>query len=98
MGLQGKTSHKSVDASENWFMYKYYTDRKVLFCMVAGNELFYSSLYLLHFTPHKFLQIIAVITFPVAVAKLAVAVLQGYLAVKAIPAIDKQERIRVKTN
>ena len=48
--LQGKTSHKFVDMSENPIMSVYYTNRKVLFFMCAGNEAFYAALYLLHFT------------------------------------------------
>jgi len=36
--------------SGNPIMRIYYTSRTVLFCMCAGNELFYASLYLLHFT------------------------------------------------
>lgn len=48
--LQGKTSHKFVDMSENPIMRLYYTNRIVLFFMCAGNEAFYASLYLLHFT------------------------------------------------
>lgn len=37
--------------SENPIMHLYYTNRTVLFCMCAGNELFYAALYVLHFTP-----------------------------------------------
>lgn len=48
--LQGKTSHKFVDMSENPIMRLYYTDRTVLFVMCMGNEMFYASLYLLYFT------------------------------------------------
>jgi len=48
--LQGKTSHKFVDLSENPIMRIYYTSRPVLFFMCAGNEAFYATLYLLHFT------------------------------------------------
>lgn len=48
--LQGKTSHKFIDMSENPIMRLYYTNRMVLFFMCAGNEAFYAGLYLLHFT------------------------------------------------
>jgi hypothetical protein len=48
--LQGKTSHKFIDLSENPIMHIYYTSRPVLFFMCAGNEAFYAALYLLHFT------------------------------------------------
>lgn len=36
--------------SENPIMRVYYTNRKVLFFMCAGNEAFYAALYLLFFT------------------------------------------------
>ena len=48
--LMGKTSHKNIDAEENPLLRFYYTNRQFLFFMCAGNELFYSMLYLLHFT------------------------------------------------
>ncbi|XP_013791712.2 CDP-diacylglycerol--inositol 3-phosphatidyltransferase-like [Limulus polyphemus] len=49
--MQGKTSHKSyVDAAENPVLRIYYTSKPVLFSMCAGNELFYSMLYLIYFT------------------------------------------------
>ena len=46
----GKTSHKNVDEEENALLCFYYTSRPFLFFMCAGNELFYSMLYLLNFT------------------------------------------------
>jgi hypothetical protein len=46
----GKTSHKNVGEEENALLRFYYTSRPFLFFMCAGNELFYSMLYLLHFT------------------------------------------------
>ena len=46
----GKTSHKNVDEEENALLRFYYTSRPFLFFMCAGNELFYSMLYLLNFT------------------------------------------------
>jgi CDP-diacylglycerol--inositol 3-phosphatidyltransferase len=48
--LQGKTSHKFIDLSENPIMRVYYTSKPILFFMCAGNEAFYAALYLLHFT------------------------------------------------
>ncbi|KAJ8954253.1 hypothetical protein NQ318_005849 [Aromia moschata] len=48
--LQGKSSHKFIDMSENPIMSVYYTNRTVLFIMCAGNEAFYAALYLLYFT------------------------------------------------
>ena len=46
----GKTSHKNIGEEENPLLRFYYTSRPFLFFMCAGNELFYSMLYLLHFT------------------------------------------------
>jgi len=96
--LEGKTSHKFQDPTGNWFMHKYYTDRKVLFAMCAGNEFFYASLYLLHFTwgPLYIFPVVAVLTFPVAIAKSGIALLQGYLAAQNIAAVDVKERAEIK--
>ena len=67
-----------MDGSSNPIMRIYYTSRPVLFGMCAGNELFYASLYLLHFTygPFYIFYIIAVLCFPVAIGKLAIALVQ----------------------
>lgn len=91
--LQGK-SHKFMDASSNPIMKLYYTSRPVLFGMCAGNEVFYASLYLLHFTngPFYIFNITAVLCFPVAIAKLAIALVQGYLAAINLGAVDVDER------
>ena len=58
---QGRTSHKFVDAGGNPIMHLYYTSRPVLFAMCAGNELFYASLYLLHFTTGRLLNLYLVV-------------------------------------
>ena len=47
--LMGRTSHKNI-GQENALLHFYYTNRTFLFLMCAGNELFYSLLYVLHFT------------------------------------------------
>jgi len=96
--MQGRTSHKFVDAGGNPIMHLYYTSRPVLFGMCAGNELFYASLYLLNFTtgPFYIFNIVAFLCFPVAMAKLAIAVLQGYLAWVNIAGIDVAERRAMK--
>ncbi|KOB69978.1 Phosphatidylinositol synthase, partial [Operophtera brumata] len=47
--LQGKTSHKFIDMSENPIMHVYYTNKTVLFFMCAGNEAFYAALYVMNF-------------------------------------------------
>jgi len=93
--LQGSTSHKFVDPTGNYWMRLYYTDRKVLFGMCAGNELFYAMLYLSYFTtgPFYIFYFLAIITFPVAVAKSGIALLQGYLAAVNIVGVDTKERL-----
>jgi len=96
--LEGN-SHKFVDPTGNWFMRMYYTDRRVLFAMCAGNELFYGCLYLIHFTtgPLYVFPLLAVVTAPVAVAKSGIALLQGYLASQNLVAVDVRERQQSKT-
>ena len=78
IAFQGSTSHKFVDASGHPIMKLYYTSKPVLFGMCAGNEIFYASLYLLHFTegPFYFFYFTAVACFPIAIGKLAIALLQ----------------------
>ena len=46
----GETSHKVTDLTANPVMRFYYM-RPVLFVFCAANELFFCSLYVLHFTP-----------------------------------------------
>lgn len=103
--LQGKTSHKFIDMSENSIMRVYYTNRTVLFFMCAGNEAFYAALYLLHFTEGPILagiglfRLIAYLAAPIAFVKSAIALLQGYVACINLSIIDvkeRQERQKVK--
>ncbi|VDP47075.1 unnamed protein product [Schistosoma mattheei] len=47
--LSGKSSHKFIDLKANRFLKLYYTNRVILFLMCAGNELFYTTLYIYHF-------------------------------------------------
>nr|CAH8826922.1 unnamed protein product [Trichobilharzia regenti] len=49
--LSGSSSHKIVDLNSNQFLRLYYTNKVVLFLMCAGNELFYTMLYVSHFYP-----------------------------------------------
>jgi len=96
--LQGSTSHKFVDPTGNYWMKLYYTDRKVLFGMCAGNELFYAMLYLSYFTsgPFYLFTILAVVCFPIAVLKSGIALLQGYLAAVNLVGVDVKERQEMK--
>ena len=92
--VKGSTSHKFIDASGNPIMRLYYTSKIVLGAMCAGNEMFYCSLYLLNFTqgPFYIFSILAVITFPIAVGKLLIALLQGYLAFVNLGMVDMNDR------
>lgn len=96
--LQGKTSHKFIDMSENPIMHLYYTNRTVLFCMCAGNELFYAALYVLHFTPGPLIagcslfKVLVYFSAPVAIVKSAISVLHCIVACKNLSIIDVNER------
>lgn len=45
----GSSSHKNISKDSNYFLRLYYTNRVVLFCVCALNELFYVGLYFAHF-------------------------------------------------
>ncbi|KAF4975062.1 hypothetical protein FZEAL_8108 [Fusarium zealandicum] len=44
------SSHKNIDASQNWLLNLYYSNKNVLFVLCALNELFFIGLYLLCFS------------------------------------------------
>ncbi|GLH14320.1 hypothetical protein R5R35_007179 [Gryllus longicercus] len=96
--LQGKTSHKFIDMSENPIMRIYYTSRPVLFFMCAGNEAFYASLYLLYFTEGPLVAGFSVfrgicfLSAPVAIVKSLISLLHGAVACKNLSIIDLKER------
>lgn len=66
--------------------------------MCTGNELFYSSLYLLHFTEGPVIagvglwRILSYGLLPVGVLKSILALMQGYSAALSLGEIDVQER------
>jgi CDP-diacylglycerol--inositol 3-phosphatidyltransferase len=90
--LQGKSSHKSMTTEEPYLLTLYYTSKPVLFTMCAGNELFYVTLYLLNFYDSWFWKFLAIICFPIALAKWAMALLQGTTAARNLANIDLSER------
>jgi len=90
--LQGKGSHKTMSSDEPYLLQVYYTNKPVLFTMCAGNELFYITMYLVHFYDSFLWKFLAVICFPIAVAKWVMAILQGVTAAKNLAAIDVVER------
>ncbi|XP_023941169.1 CDP-diacylglycerol--inositol 3-phosphatidyltransferase [Bicyclus anynana] len=96
--LQGKTSHKFIDMSENPIMHLYYTNKNVLFAMCAGNEAFYTALYVAYFYKGPavlglgLFELIAWISMPVAVVKAGISVLHGIVASINLSIIDVKER------
>lgn len=100
--LQGKTSHKFIDMSENPIMKLYYTNRIVLFVMCAGNEAFYAALYLLYFTEGptfigmSLFRLVMYLSAPIAIVKTAISLLHGYVACINLSTIDLKERQELK--
>ncbi|XP_068623642.1 CDP-diacylglycerol--inositol 3-phosphatidyltransferase [Battus philenor] len=96
--LQGKASHKFIDMAENPIMHVYYTNKTVLFFMCAGNEAFYSALYVMHFFAGPtvlgigLFKLIALLTMPVAVVKAGITVLHAIVASLNMSIIDVNER------
>lgn len=99
--LQGKTSHKFIDMSENPIMHLYYTNKNVLFFMCAGNEAFYAALYVMYFYTGPtvlgmgLFKLIALLSMPVAVIKAAISVLHGIVASMNLSIIDVNERAAI---
>ncbi|XP_037078244.1 CDP-diacylglycerol--inositol 3-phosphatidyltransferase-like [Pollicipes pollicipes] len=100
--LRGRGSHKSIGGEGSALLRLYYTSRPLLFCMCGGNELFYSMLYLLHFTEGPavlglgLVRVLAWLSAPVAVAKSAIALVQGYGAWAELGRLDIEERAAAK--
>ena len=100
--LQGRTSHKFIDMSDNPIMSIYYTNKTVLFWMCAGNEAFYASLYLLHFTEGPIVaglslfKLICYVSAPVCFVKTFISLVHGYVAFSNIALIDLKERQAAK--
>lgn len=96
--LAGRQSHKGQDSNTNPILRIYYSSRTVLFLMCAGNELFYSSLYLLHFTEGPVIagmglwRVMSYGLLPIGVLKSILALMQGYNAALGLGEIDVQER------
>jgi len=98
--LKGSQSHKSVSTTTNPVLRLYYTSRKFLFFMCAGNELFYAMLYLCYFNygPRIPLirlglwQLAAIICFPVAFVKTIISVVHLVTASQSIVEVDNQLR------
>ncbi|CAH8466930.1 unnamed protein product [Schistosoma margrebowiei] len=102
--LSGKSSHKSIDLKANRFLRLYYTNRVVLFLMCAGNELFYTTLYIYHFYtgPKVFAfglwGIVICLTAPMAFLKTLISFIQLHAACMNMVSLDELERSRNKAD
>lgn len=98
----GSTSHKQIDLSDNPILYYYYQNRIVLFSMCAGNELFFSFLYLLRFGEGPSLagcnvfRSIVYVCAPIMIIKTFISVVQLIAAAKNIVIVDTEEHARAK--
>ncbi|XP_040570717.1 CDP-diacylglycerol--inositol 3-phosphatidyltransferase-like [Lepeophtheirus salmonis] len=93
--VRGQTSHKSgLDESLPFILRFYYENETFLNFMCLTNEAFYVSLYVSYFTSgyFYFFYIGATVTFPFALLKSGLALLQGYYATLEVVRIDSQER------
>ncbi|BHF72990.1 hypothetical protein SprV_0401606200 [Sparganum proliferum] len=94
----GSSSHKTIGLQGNRFLRIYYTSRPILFFMCAGNELFYSMLYALHFTdgPQMFgyslFKVILFLSLPVALLKTFISLIHLYAASVNLAGVDVAER------
>lgn len=99
--LLQKESHKQIDATQNWFLRLYYTNRLVLGFMCAANEGFFLSLYMVHFLPGPlvplpyfgptpFFVAFTALCFPFMLIKQFLNVIQWYGACNEIARFDAQ--------
>lgn len=95
------SGHKSIDLSGNPILRIYYTSRPFLFVMCAGNELFFSMLYLLNFyaDPSGIIKGIFYISTPIFLLKSGISLVHLITAARNVTAIDVKEREEArKTN
>ncbi len=96
--ISGERSHKSISLEGNPILRVYYTSRVVLFVMCAGNELFYSMLYLLahcegpQFLTMSLFRVILYVSLPIWFAKSAISVIHLFVASYNIAQIDCNDR------
>ncbi|CAI8027191.1 CDP-diacylglycerol--inositol 3-phosphatidyltransferase [Geodia barretti] len=93
----GDSSHKVTDLSANPVMRFYYTPR-VLTVFCIGNEVFFISLYMLHFmldlsATWKAWGLVAVATFPIAAMKHIIHGVQLILACQQLGRLDTINRL-----
>lgn len=96
--MKGSSSHKSIDLSGNPILKLYYTSRPVLFFMCAGNEIFFSMLYILNFYegPFGIFRWLLYISLPIAFVKATISGIHLITAAQNIASIDLEERQRLE--
>lgn len=99
--MAGSNSHKSIDLSGNPFLRIYYTSRPVLFFMCAGNEIFFSMLYLLNFFEGPIVfgslglfRLILIISTPIAAVKAFISAIHLVTASVTMGNIDVSDRLQ----
>jgi len=92
--MKGSTSHKTIDLSGNPILRLYYTSRPVLFFMCAGNEIFFSMLYLLNFYegPSGIFRTLLYVSAPIAFVKATISGIHLVTAAQNIANIDLDDR------
>ncbi|TFK42661.1 CDP-diacylglycerol-inositol 3-phosphatidyltransferase [Crucibulum laeve] len=101
--VTGSRSHKLVTSDVSRILWRYYNDSTTLFCMCAGNELFFVSLYLIKwvstpiglpgwFSDLTYPQLMAAVTGPVCIVKNLINVVQLWKASKILVGVDLAER------
>ncbi|KAF8136694.1 CDP-alcohol phosphatidyltransferase-domain-containing protein [Boletus edulis] len=100
--VTGSRSHKLVKSDVSRILWYYYNDSRTLFCMCAGNEMFFVSLYLMkwvhtpisfaHLSSFTWPQILALVSFPVCLAKNIINLVQLWKASKILVGVDLAER------
>jgi len=103
--VTGSRSHKTVTANVSRILWYYYNDSTTLFLVCAGNELFYVSLYLMHFYQNaipvlvlpilgglNYAGLVALATFPVCFYKNIVNLVQLWKGSKILVGVDLTER------
>lgn len=101
--MNGSNSHKTIDLSGNPILRIYYTSRPFLFFMCAGNELFFSMLYLLNFYDDStgIIRMVLYASTPIFLAKSAISAIHLVTAARNIGVIDvadREEAAKSKSN
>nr|NP_001187611.1 CDP-diacylglycerol--inositol 3-phosphatidyltransferase [Ictalurus punctatus]ADO28883.1 cdp-diacylglycerol--inositol 3-phosphatidyltransferase [Ictalurus punctatus] len=95
---RGAASHKAICLDGNPLLRIYYTNRLVLFAMCAGNEIFYSMLYILYFTEGPRVLGLGVyrwllcVSCPIALVKTCISLVHLYAASLNLARMDVSER------